>query len=264
MAFKIAVSIQKGGCGKTTTASIMAEILAASGYKVMVIDLDSQGNATKMLTQKNIYDFSGNTVLEAIKEQNPRKYRIEIKDNLHLLPAEDMLATYSRYIYTNKFAYPLLVFQEAMRDIENEYDFIIMDLPPNMGDIVLSSIVYADYIVIPMQCEAFAMDAADRFIEFVNETRKEGHTDAEIIGVLLTMKDNRAVSEKLIAETVRRNYGSLIFDSEIKRKTRIKDYSLMGITMERKADQNALEEYLLFTEEVINRIKKGVTENVEE
>ena len=161
MAFKIAVSIQKGGCGKTTTASIMAEILAASGYKVMVIDLDSQGNATKMLTQKNIYEFSGMTVLEAIKEEDPKKYIVEVKENLHLLPAEDMLATYSRYIYTNKFAYPLLVFQQAMQSIENDYDFIIMDLPPNMGDIVLSAIVYADYIAIPMQCEAFAMDAAD-------------------------------------------------------------------------------------------------------
>lgn len=259
---KILNGCQKGGVGKTTTTVIMAEILAVTGYKVLVIDLDSQGNATKMLTQRNIYEFTGSTVLEAIKEENPKKYIVEVKENLHLLPAEDMLATYSRYIYTNRFPKPLHVLQNAMQDIEGEYDFLLMDLPPNMGDIVLSAIVYADYVIIPAQCEAFAMDAADRFIEFINETRKEGHTKAEIIGILLTMKDNRSVSEKLIADNIRKTYGDLVFDAEIKRRTRLKDYSLMGVTMDRKIDMNALEEYVHFTEDLINRIKE-VQVNVE-
>ena len=261
---KILNGCQKGGVGKTTTTAIMAEILAESGYKVLVIDLDSQGNATKMITQRNIYEFSGSTVLEAIKEEDPKKYIVEVKENLHLLPAEDMLAVYSRYIYTNRFSRPLHVFGDAMRDIEGEYDFLIMDLPPNMGDIVLSAIVYADYAIIPTQCEAFAMDALDRFVTFINETRKEGHTHAEIIGILLTMKDKRAVSEKLIADTIRKNYGELVFDAEIGRKTRLKDYSLMGVTMDRKVDMAALEEYIHFTEELVNRIKRGATINVQE
>lgn len=158
---KILNGCQKGGVGKTTTSSIVAEILATSGYKVLVMDLDSQGNATKMLTQRNIYEFSGRTILEAIKEADPKKYIVEVKENLHLLPAEDMLVTYSRYIYTNNFSLPLHVLKDAMQDIEGEYDFVIMDLPPNMGDIVLSAIVYADYINIPVQCEAFAMDALE-------------------------------------------------------------------------------------------------------
>lgn len=261
---KILNGCQKGGVGKTTTTAIMAEILAASGYRVLVIDLDSQGNATKMLTQRNIYEFSGNTILEAIKEADPKKYIVEVKENLHLLPAEDMLVTYSRYIYTNKFTQPLHVLKEAMYDINGEYDFVIMDLPPNMGDIVLSAIVYADYVNIPVQCEAFAMDALDRFVSFVREAKEEGHTQAEIIGVLLTMKDSRSVSEKLIADNIRRNYGELVYQPEIKRRTRIKDYTLIGVTMEKKLDINALEEYVHFTEELIERIKKEATTNVEE
>ena len=261
---KILNGCQKGGVGKTTTTSIVAEILAASGYKVLVIDLDSQGNATKMLTQRNIYEFSGSTVLEAIKESDPKKYIEVVKENLHLLPAEDMLVTYSRYIYTSKFTQPLHVFKNAMEDIEGEYDFVIMDLPPNMGDIVLSAIVYADYINIPVQCEAFAMDALDRFVSFVREAKEEGHTEAEIIGVLLTMKDSRSVSERLIAETIRRNYGELVYRPEIKRRSRIKDYTLMGVTMDKKQDMTALEEYMIFTEELINRIKKDVVQGVEE
>lgn len=254
---------QKGGVGKTTTTAIMAEILATSGYRVLVMDLDSQGNATKMLTQRNIYEFSGNTILEAIKEADPKKYIVEVKENLHLLPAEDMLATYSRYIYTNRFNLPIRVLKDSMQDIEGEYDFVILDLPPNMGDIVLSAIVYADYINILVQCEAFAMDALDRFVSFIREAKEEGHTQAEIIGILIAMKDSRSVSEKLIGDSIRRNYGELVFYPEVKRKTRLKDYALMGITMNRKLDTIALEEYMEFTEELIERIKE-VNTNVEE
>lgn len=263
MAYKIAVGLQKGGVGKTTTSAIMAEILSASGYNVLVMDLDSQGNSTRMLTQESIYKYSGKTILEAIKESNPKKYRVEVKENLHLLPAEDMMATYSRYIYTNKFTYPLHVLAESMQDIESEYDFIIMDLPPNMGDVVLSALVYADYVNIPVQCEAFAMEALDRFVTFVNEAKEEGHTHAEIIGILPTMKDNRSMSEKLIADTIRRNYGPLVFEHDVKRKAKIKDYALMGITMDRKTDMDALEEYISFTENLVKRIKEGATANVE-
>lgn len=260
---KIMNGCQKGGVAKTTTTVIMAEILAASGYKVLVMDLDSQGNATKMLTQRNIYEFSGSTILEAIKEADPRKYRVELNENLHLLPAEDMLATYSRYIYTNNFSRPMHVLKDSMQDIEGEYDFVIMDLPPNIGDIALSALVYADFVNIPTQCEAFAMDAVDRFVSFVREAKDEGHTHAEIIGILLTMKDDRLMSEKLIAESIRRSYGELVYSIDIKRKARIKDYAIMGVTMHKKSDAKALEEYIHFTEELVERIKEGVTINVE-
>lgn len=261
---KILNGCQKGGVAKTTTTAILAEILVASGYKVLVMDLDSQGNATKMLTQRNIYEFSGNTILEAIKEADPKKYIVEVKENLHLLPAEDMLATYSRYIYTNNFRQPMHVLKDAMQDIEGEYDFVIMDLPPNIGDIALSALVYADYVNIPTQCEAFSMDAVDRFVTFVREAKEEGHTHAEIIGILLTMKDDRLMSEKLIAESIRRTYGDLVFTEDIKRKARLKAYALMGVAMDKKTDMIALEEYIHFTEELVDRIKKGATISVEE
>lgn len=256
MAHKIMVSIQKGGCGKTTTTAILAEILAASGYKVLVLDLDSQGNATQMLTQRNIYEFSGQTVLEAIKEEDPEKYIVEVKENLHLLPAEDMLVTFSRYIYTKGFNKPLEVLKNAMESIENSYDFILIDCPPNLGDTVLNATVYADYYLIPVQCEAFGLDALDRFIQFMRDAKEEGHTNVELLGIVFTMRDNRTVSEKVISDSIRRNYGESVFQTEIRRRAKIKDFSLLGTTMEKKSDINALEEYMNLTEEVIKRVAK--------
>ena len=256
MATKVMVSIQKGGVAKTITTSIMAEILAEAGYDVLVIDLDSQGNATQMLTQQSIYDFTGETVLEAIKEREPLKYIFEVKEHLHLLPAEDMLATFSRYIYTNNIREPMQVLKESMEDIEDIYDFILMDCPPNIGDIVLNAVVYADYCIIPAQCEAFGIDALDRFVKFLKSAKKDGYTNIELLGILLTLRESRVVSEKVIADTIRRTYGNMVFDAEIKRRARIKDYALMGVTMEKKADENALVDYVDFVQEVIKRVEK--------
>lgn len=253
---KIMVSIQKGGQAKTITTAIMAEIMAEAGYNVLVIDLDSQGNATQMLTQQSIYEFSEKTVLEAIKEGNPEKYVMKIKENLHLLPAEDMLATFSRYIYTNKFRQPMQVLKNTMEEIESNYDYILMDCPPNIGDLVLNAVVYADYCIIPAQCEAFGIDALDRFVKFLSSAKEEGHTNIELLGILLTLRESRVLSEKVIADTIRRTYGELVFQTEIKRKARIKDYALMGVTMDKKADLNALEDYMLFVQELINRVEK--------
>jgi len=256
MAIKVMVSIQKGGQAKTMTTSIMAEVLAEAGYDVLVIDLDSQGNTTQMLTQRNIYDYTGSTVLEAIKEHEPLKYIVEIKEHLHLLPAEDMLATFSRYIYTNNFREPMQVLKNAMEDIEDIYDYILMDCPPNIGDLVLNAVVYADYCIIPAQCEAFGIDALDRFVKFLASAKEEGYTKIEVLGILLTLRESRVVSEKVIADTIRRTYGDLVFETEIKRRARIKDYALMGVTMEKKIDMNALEDYIKFVEEVIERVKE--------
>lgn len=257
MAIKMMVSVQKGGTGKTTSTAILAELLANAGSKVLVMDLDSQGNATQMLTQKSIYDFTDHTILEAIKEANPKKYLYQAKENLYVLPAEDMLSTFSRYIYRAKYPNPLTVLKEAIAEIEDEFDIILMDCPPNLGDIVLNAVVYADYVIIPVQLDAFGIDALDRYIQFVEEARNEGHTQAQILGILFTMVDNRVVTEKVIADSIRRTYGDKVFKAEIKKRAKMKEFALMGVTMKRKTDLDALLEYQRLAEEVIERVQQS-------
>ena len=256
MAYKIAVACQKGGVGKTTTAVVLSELLAASGYKVLVIDLDSQGNATKMLTQRNIYEFSGKTVLEAMKEEDAREYRYQTKENLSMIPAEDMLVTFSRYVYTNKISQPLHVLRKTIESIENDYDFIIMDAPPNLGEVVLNAIVYADGIIIPVQMEPFGMDGLDRFIEFVEGAKEEGHTNVDILGILLTMKDSRTAISRAIGQDIRDRYKEKVFTTEIRLRTRLKEFALEGVQINTRNDIVALEDYIEATKEVVRRVKE--------
>ena len=254
---KIMTGIQKGGVGKSTTTAIVAEILAASGYSVLVVDLDSQGNVTEMLTQRNIYEFSGNTVLEAVKERNPNPYIVELKENLSILPAEDMLATFSRWLYVNdKTLNPARVLQETLDNLNMEYDFVLMDCPPNLGDIVANAVSCADYVIIPVQPEAFALNALDKFLQFIGAAQEDGYTEAELLGIACTMVDGRNAVHRSIIDVVREKHGEKVFKSEIRLRAKIKEYALIGTQMKRKVDADALQDYISLTEEMIYRVKE--------
>ena len=258
MAIKLLVACQKGGIGKTTSTVLLGEILAQSGYRVLVVDLDTQGNATQMISQKNIYEYSEKTILEAIKERNPVPYifRSERTENLHYMAAEDMLITFSRYIYTARVKNPLYVLGETLEKVDGEYDFILLDSPPNLGDIVLNAICYADYVLIPMFLGGFCDDAVVRFIDFIEDAKANGHTDIDILGIFFTMRHSRDALERDLAESFRATYGDLIFQTEIKARAKIKRLAFDGVSIQRKSDVETLEDYLQLVEEVIERVKK--------
>lgn len=255
MAKRIMVAIQKGGTGKSTSTVIMSEILSSAGYRVLLVDLDSQGNATQMVTQKSIYENSGNTVLEAIKEKRPDRYIIHAKDNLDLLPADDMLVTFSRYIYTEKVNNPIRELDKMLSMVDKDYDFILMDCPPNLGDLVLNAIVCSDHIIIPVMPDAFGIDALDRFVENINEAQEKGHTKAEIAGIIFTCRDMRNSLERSVEDSIRMRYGSMVFDTVIRRRAKIKEFALTGTSMRYKKEAEALEDYIDLVKEMIERVK---------
>ena len=250
---RIIFALQKGGTGKTTSTVAVAEILAATGYKVLVVDLDPQGNCTKMLTQNSIYKYSGKTIMEAVQTGKAEPYILHVKDGLDLIPAEDRLATFSRFIYTAKVSKPYAVLKRLLSQIEDRYDFVFVDVSPTLGDTVVNAIVYADRIIIPLDIGDFAMDAMVRFIEFVDESRAEGSTNAVIEGILLTMRDGRATKyERDISNGVRETYGDLVFNTEINRKIRIKEMSSNGVNVV----EDAMSNYMALTEEILERINR--------
>lgn len=250
---RVIFALQKGGVGKTTSTVVTSAILAAAGYRVLVVDFDSQGNATKMLTGKSIYQYSGKTIMEAIREGNAEPYIVNVLDGLDLIPAEDRLATFSRYIYTSRINNPYAVLKRLLEPLEGAYDFVFVDVGPSLGDTVINAIVYADEIIIPVDLGDLAMDAMVRFIEFVDTTRAEGHTNAQIAGILLTMRDGRSRYEREISEGLREAYGDLVLHTEIRRRVRIKEISASGVDLR----EPAMGDYFSLVEEIIHRPKGG-------
>lgn len=250
---RVIFALQKGGVGKTSSTVAVAEILAAAGYSVLVVDFDNQGNATKMLTQQNIYDFTGSTIMEAVQTGEADPYIVHVKEGLDLIPAEDRLALFSRFIYTSGIEQPYAVLSRLLEPIEARYDFVFVDVGPTLGDTLVNAIVYAERVIVPVDTGDFAMDAMVRFIEFVNETREEGHTNATVDGIVLTMRDGRPTNyEKDIATGIREAYGDLVFETEINRRVKIKEMSSSGVDV----SAPAMEDYVALTEEIINRIQR--------
>lgn len=244
---RITFAIQKGGVGKTTSTVAVTETLAAAGYRVLVVDFDSQGNATKMLTKQSIYDFTGKTIMDAVRTQDAEGHIVNVKENLDLIPAEDHLAAFSRHIYTQKVNNPFKVLQRLLEPIENRYDYVFIDVGPSLGDLMINAMVYVDQIFITVDAGDLAMDAMIRFMEFVDESRAEGHTNAVISGIVLTLRDFRSKYEREISEGLRDAFGDLVMKTEVRRLVRLKEMSSIGVDIDNIAD------YIDLTEEIIER-----------
>jgi chromosome partitioning protein len=255
MAITISFGIQKGGVGKTTTTGITSYLLSKK-YKVLAVDFDSQGNLTQFLTQQNIYDFTKKTVLEAIKEEDPRPYIHKINDKLHILPAEDLLVTFAKYLYTE---YPGKEKESLLRNtlsiVKNDYDYICIDLPPNLGEQTLNALTASDFVVTLLQTEPFCYDALDRFLETLTLVQTKTNSQLRIAGILTTLLDSRTSIDTAILNQARSDYDDVVFNTIIKRKSKIKEFSLTGIADTLKSDRDALLMYKNFTKELIKRVK---------
>lgn len=252
MVNRISFATNKGGVGKSTSTAFCAAILAELGYKVLAVDMDSQGNLTRMLTQNSIYKYSGHTIMEAVRDNNAAPYILEVRDGLHMLPADDKLAVFPRFIYTSKVENPYAALKRLLQPIEDAYDFVFVDAGPSLGDHMINTIVYADRIFVPVDTADLGMDAMLRFIEFVDDSRAEGHTSAVIDGILLTMKDGRTTKyEQDISDGLRSAYGNLVFKTEIRRRVKIKEMSANGIDI----SSEAMADYVALVEEIIERTK---------
>jgi chromosome partitioning protein len=252
----ISFAIQKGGVGKTTSSAITAYLLSKNA-KVLCCDFDSQGNMTYLLTQQNIYDFTGRTILQAVKEKDPRPYIHKITDNLDILTSEDFLSTLPRYIYREYKGNPNTLLKETLDQVKEDYDYIIIDCPPNLGDHTINALTASDYCVVMLQSEPFCYDALERFLEFLQGVKDNTNPDIQLAGILSTMLDPRATLDSTILEKAKEDYEDLIFKSVIKRRSRLKEFSIEGINDSTKRDLEALTPYINFVEELKKRVQKG-------
>jgi len=215
MATVLGIANQKGGTGKTTCSVNLSTYLAALGKKVLLVDLDPQANATSGFgVDPRKVDFS---VYDALNNKIPTSQAIKNTDlfGCHLLPASFDLAGSSVELVNMKNREFRL--NDALTKVRHEYDYVVIDSPPSLGLLTLNGLVASDEVLIPVQCEYYALEGLAQLLETVDLIKTNLSKDINILGAVLTMYDKRNKLDRSIAKEVRRNFSGYVFDAIIPR-----------------------------------------------
>jgi len=225
----IAIANQKGGVGKTTTCINLAAALGVLENKVLLIDADPQANATSgMGIEIDGIEIGTYQVLE---HTIPAKNAIipTNSPNVDLIPAHiDLVAIEIELVDKEDREYML---KKAVVDIKNDYDYILIDCAPSLGLITLNSLVAADSVIIPIQCEYFALEGLGKLLNTIKSVQNIHNKELDIEGLLLTMFDSRLRLSNQVVDEVRKHFSSMVFDTIIRRNTRLGEAPSYGETI---------------------------------
>jgi len=226
MARTVAIANQKGGVGKTTTAVNLAAGLALSGKKVLLIDLDPQGNAGSGLgypsikVQRGVYEVLGGdaTLSQVLLETEVPGLHL-VPSGQRLVGAEVELVDLPRREYRLK---------EALTDVEDRYEFIFIDAPPSLGFLTLNALTAARSVLVPVQCEYYALEGLSHLLSAIRLVQQKLNPMLQIEGVLLTMFDNRLNLSQQVLEETRRFFAERVYRTVIPRNVRLSEAPSFG------------------------------------
>lgn len=241
----ITIGNQKGGVGKTTTSSCLSWILSMT-YRVLIVDMDMQANSTSMISVKPYHFFNNSNVVHAMKtgDAEPYIYKTNLEGhNLDLLPSSESLALFK----TND----LYSLDRSLKKVSHNYDFIFIDTPPDLDENLASALLASTHVIGMMQAQPLSLDAMSRFLNHVRSIR-DVHPNLQLLGILIAMFETDNDS-KGIAEEANELYGKAIFNTKIKKRTRLRRMSRDGISMTGLSNMTALKQYRLLAKELIER-----------
>ncbi len=248
----IAITNQKGGVGKTTTAINLSACLAEKGKKVLAIDMDPQGNMTSGLglnkeeIEKTVYDL---IIGEAKIEDIICKQAL---DNLDVLPTGiDLSAAEIELIGVDNKEF---IIRNEVHKVRDEYDFIIIDCPPSLNTLTINAMTTADSVIVPIQCEYYALEGLSQLMHTIELVKERLNPDLEMEGIVFTMYDGRTNLSLQVVENVKDNLDLNIYKSIIPRNIRLAEAPSYGMPINIYDEKSAgAEHYRMLAEEVINK-----------
>jgi chromosome partitioning protein len=248
------VANQKGGVGKTTTSVNLAASLASHGQRVLLIDLDPQGNATmgsgidKSQCETTVYEVlvDGAKIADAAVKAEAAGYDV-LPANRELAGAEVELVTLDAREKRLK---------QALEAAEGTYDFVLIDCPPALSLLTLNGLCSANGVIIPMQCEYFALEGLSDLVNTIKQVHANLNRDLKVIGLLRVMFDPRVTLQQQVSEQLKEHFGDKVFNAVIPRNVRLAEapsYGLPGIVFDRAS--RGAQAYLQFGSEMIDRIR---------
>ena len=253
----IAIANQKGGVGKTTTTVNLAASLGVLEKKVLLIDADPQANATSGLgvdvdsIEKGTYQLLEHTMSVdevIIPTDSP---------NVDLVPAHiDLVAIEIELVDKDNREYMM---KEALKNLGDRYDFVLIDCAPSLGLLTLNALTAADSVMIPIQCEYFALEGLGKLLNTVKSVQKIHNNDLDIEGMLLTMYDSRLRLSNQVVEEVKKHFADMVFDTIIQRNVRLSEAPSYGESIIKyDASSKGASNYLNLANEILKKNKEKV------
>ena len=250
----ISVANQKGGVGKTTTAINLAACLALSGQKVLIVDIDPQGNASSGLgvnlreSQKGIYELlAGKASLDQVI------YPTEI-DTLKIIPSNVDLAGAEIELVGRDHREKIL--SMALNGVSAEYEFVVIDCPPSLGLLTLNALAVSQSVLIPMQCEYYALQGLSQLLKTLKRIQKSINPDLKVEGILLTMYDARTLLNGQVENHVKQYFSEFLMKTIIPRNIRLSEAPSHGKPIVLYANRSkGSDSYVELAQEVIQRTK---------
>jgi len=258
----IAIANQKGGVGKTTTSVNLAACLGVLEKKVLLIDADPQANATSSLVLEPEVEIGTYQLIE--QQKKPEELIIETTSpNLKIIPSSIDLVGIEIELVDKENREKMLLY--ALESIKEKYDYIFIDCPPSLGLITLNCLTAADSVLIPIQCEYFALEGLGKLLSTVRKVQELHNSNLDIEGLLLTMYDSRLKLSNLVIEQVKLHFPDIVFNTIIQRNVRLSEATgnCKSIIKYDATSRGAIN-YLNLAKEFLEKNKPVLIENIED